>query len=106
LSFLCPRCGEPRLEITASAELAPDPEWDEESLQTVQCEGCALVGVVRYSESRRGALDSEVCWHEGHEVPAADYQAVRRLLEGAGGRLAQAPKYAKLGQLFGMRVAR
>jgi hypothetical protein len=76
MGFMCPACAAPALEIGATLELPADGDWDEITLQTVICARCGLRALAVYRESRHGALDSEVVWHAGYRVSAADFASV------------------------------
>jgi hypothetical protein len=68
MSFICPECSGGFLEIVSSLELPPDSEWDEITLQVVECSDCGFAGAAVYEESRRGALDSEAWEHRGYRL--------------------------------------
>lgn len=78
MSFVCPECARPELEITLSIELPPDARSDEITLQTVECSRCGFQGAAVYEESRRGALDSESWHHQGHRL---EKEPLRALVE-------------------------
>lgn len=82
MPFSCPKCGVPdSLQITARLELPPDDLWDELTLQVVACSTCRFRGLALYTESRRGALDSE-CWqHTGYCENADEVGRVERLIQ-------------------------
>lgn len=68
MAFVCPECAAQALEIALVMELPPDSRSDEIALQTVRCSSCGFQGAAVYEESRRGALDSESWFHEGHRL--------------------------------------
>ena len=73
-NFNCPVCGKPELGIAQRLELPPDGYSDELTLQTIQCNACALRGVAAYEESRRGA--SESFHHYGAQISGDDFAKV------------------------------
>jgi hypothetical protein len=81
VTFRCPACAAPALEIGATLELPADADWDEITLQVVTCTGCGLRALAVYRESRHGALDSEMVEHAGWRVNAADFASVAAALE-------------------------
>jgi hypothetical protein len=82
MSFVCPECATPgSLKITHKIELPPDSVWDEIALQIVRCSNCRFQGVAVYTESRRGALDSEVWHHVGYRMEADEIEPLRRAIE-------------------------
>lgn len=91
MSFICPRCSEPRLEITASKELGPDGSSDERSLQVIACGSCGFSGMALYEESRRGSFGSEHVRHQGWEVDSKNIDALKKLLE--SGKAADADRF-------------
>ena len=77
MSFQCPSCSRPQLNITAVLELPADSRSDEIALQIVECAHCGFEGIAVYEESRRGALDSDSFDHAGYEVAADDLARLR-----------------------------
>jgi hypothetical protein len=61
-------------------EIPSDDWYDELALQVLVCDACALSEIGTYSESRRGALDSEAVDHEGFHADAEVIVRVRRLI--------------------------
>ncbi len=74
MSFICPRCYAPALEICTALELPSDSRSDEITLQVVSCSACQFHGLAVYEESRRGLLETERWDHTG-------YQAAEELVE-------------------------
>jgi|GEM_PF-2707935 len=81
MSFICPRCSEPCLEITASNELGPDSASDERSFQVISCSSCHFSGMALYEESRRGSFGSEHVRHQGWAVDSKNSDALKKLIE-------------------------
>ena len=71
----CPRC-KAKLATVRTIALGPDDFSDDYTFKTFACEGCALVGVGYYEESRRGSGES---WHHrGYETSREDHDRVNR----------------------------
>ena len=82
MSFVCPECLTPgSLKIAHKIELPPDSEWDEIALQIVQCSHCRFQGVAVYTESRRGALDSEIWRHVGYRTEIDELESLQHAIE-------------------------
>lgn len=82
MSFVCPECLMPgTLEITRKLELPPDSSWDEIALQIVECSHCSFRGAAVYTESRRGALDSEVWNHTGYRIDEEKLATLQTVME-------------------------
>ncbi len=81
MSFICPCCSEPRLEITASKELGPDSSSDEQSLQIIACTSCGFSGMALYEESRRGSFGSEHVRHRGWVADSEITSEFKKLME-------------------------
>lgn len=86
MSLLCPKCKLPYLRITASKDIDPGVNYDERSIQIVECRKCKFTEISVYEESRRGALDTEIVHHTGYQVPL--------------GRVANLRQYIKRGMLI------
>jgi len=83
LPFICPHCAQSgTLQIRCTLELPADSRWDEIVLQVVACTGCGLAALAVYSESRRGALESECCDHTGYYVNYCDLLRIAELIQG------------------------
>ena len=77
-AFRCPQCSECTLKITAHLEIPPERDWDEITLQVVDCSRCGLGAVAVYHESRRGSFETENWQHNGYRIDPHD---VDRLME-------------------------
>ena len=80
MSFYCPDCQRPTLEIGLRMELPSDSRSDEIAVQIVTCSACGFAGVGVYEESRRGALDSESWDHTVYRMPPAALEQLRQAL--------------------------
>ena len=81
MAFVCPVCWtHGSLEIGMSLALPPDGDWDEISLQVVECSACRFKGAAVYEESRRGALDSETWDHSGYRLDEEDLLALQEAI--------------------------
>ena len=77
----CPACQAPALIVAQTLELPGDATWDEITLQTLHCAQCGWHGLGTYTESRRGALDSE-CWeHWAYEIPRTNQEGLEALID-------------------------
>ena len=84
MTFLCPSCSRPDLNIIRRIELPPDDQWDEIAVQELACSasGCGFKGIAVYEESRRGALDSECVVHTGYAMsPPGSAPDIQRAAE-------------------------
>ena len=81
MSFICPQCDAPTLEMIRSLELPGDSFSDEITLQQIACYRCGLRGTSVYQESRRGQLDSESWDHTGYRLDEGDYQRLDHLIQ-------------------------
>ena len=81
MSFVCPRCTVPKLNITLGIELPPDKRADEITLQLLECSVCGWTGLGVYREYKRGMqVGNERFEHIGYHLPDGEYRMVRRLL--------------------------
>lgn len=76
--FVCPKCAEPTLAITTSMELGADGDWDERSLQIIECQSDGSEGLATYKESRAG--DGETVRHQGKWVDSKEVKKLRETL--------------------------
>ena len=79
-AFLCPQCRECSLMISAHLEIPPDRDWDEITLQLVDCANCGLGALGVFHESRRGRLDSDTWSHTGYRLDPQDLQRVAMII--------------------------
>ena len=76
--FVCPKCAEPTLAITLSMELGADGDWDERSLQIIECQAEGSEGLATYKENRGGG--GETVRHQGKWVDSNQMKKIRESL--------------------------
>ena len=67
-NFLCPKCQQYQLTITASCDIEPDAYNDEARLQIIICRNCNFKGLAIYQEATRGSFDETNFTHTGYIV--------------------------------------
>lgn len=81
MNWICPNCRKPTAEVTHSAEVGPDGDDDEVTVQLVKCGDCNFSGIAVYRENRRGRLDSEHWRHDGYRLAPNDMTQLQAALE-------------------------
>lgn len=81
MTFYCPACKAPRLEITGGMALPPDNRSDEIMIQVLACGNCEFRAAGVYEESRRGSLDDEAWEHTGFPAPVEVVEELRASIQ-------------------------
>lgn len=77
MTFVCPTCRGRHLSISFTIELRPTGLESERQLQLLACPDCGHLAGGVYEESRAGALDGDAGSHDGYDVEAAAWSALR-----------------------------
>jgi hypothetical protein len=81
MSLRCSNCNKPYLQITLSADIDPGYNFDERTIQIIECASCDFKGIGIYEESRRGSLDSESFNHIAYYSPIEKVKLLEKMIK-------------------------